>query len=225
MSQTQFPPKINSLQDLAIFLKEDFKNDFLRGKTLNPSFIYLDYDKLASKINPIDLENELDKYLNSYAESRTFIPNVYVYWVKLSSEEKKISKEYFIILNHITKRGYLFRDKYHSLFTWLNDPEQAIAYRIAVKYNLRNRYESYYDKYNNLIIDFPVTEIEDVFEEIPLEWKGDKIVVDMWSKPFDIDIELRGLGRLKQVKISLQQMGLFIDYYLEGFGENIEEVS
>ena len=109
-------------EDLVLIISSDIKDDLLRGQTLAPSYIEVEYPSNLSIII-----EEIEGFFNAFVKELMLFPSVNIYFIRIR-DEHEVKHEYLYIVNRVTKRAYLVRDKaifYDWLISKYNDQEVA----------------------------------------------------------------------------------------------------
>ena len=110
-------------EDLLVVISRDIKNDLLRGTTLVPSYVEVEYTA-----QPYIVIKEIEETYNAFVKELKLFPSIIIYVIRIRDEHSN-EHEYYYIVNRATKTSYLVRSKdlfYDFLITEYNNPPDVV---------------------------------------------------------------------------------------------------
>ena len=92
--------------DLPNVIYKDIKDGLLRGKTVMPTYIEVEYN---SDSTPYVLK-EVERVFNAFTKPLELFPSVDIFVIRIR-DEHEIKHEYYYIINRITKKNYLVNNR------------------------------------------------------------------------------------------------------------------
>ena len=93
-------------EDLLVVIYKDIKDGLMRGKTVMPTYIEVEYN---SDSTPYVLK-EVERVFNAFTKPLELFPSVEIYVIRIR-DEHDIKHEYYYIINKATKRSYLVNNR------------------------------------------------------------------------------------------------------------------